>query len=174
MFINYAGQGGKRTGMQPVTGVQPGVTFYASFKNVAILNYLEVPVMAKWEWGHKWKYYADFGPYVGFLLSAKQKTSGSGPLYYDEGGTQPVTYMSQPVVQSFDANTDVKSDLHSVNFGLTGGAGIIKKICSNSELVFDIRAADGLVSIQKDTQADGKSHTGGLFVTLGYALSLKK
>src|SRR5574338_640469 len=181
-FINYAGQGGKRTGMQPVTDVPPtlgsmlppGTTLYADFKNVSVLNYLEIPVMARWKWGNSWRYYVNVGPYVGFLLTAKQKTSGNSQLYFDSGGTQPVEISGQPLPpQSFDATTDVKSSLKKVNFGITGGAGISKSICKMSELILDVRAAEGLTTIQKDTQNDGKNHTGGLFITLGYAISLK-
>ena len=164
-FINYAGQGGKRDGMQPVAGTP----YYANFKNQSILNYLEIPVMAKWEWGNKWKYYFNVGPYVGFLLSAKQKTSGSSELYLDMGGTQPLPGGAQP----FDANTDIKSSINNVNFGLTGGAGLIYPVCKKSELILDIRGAYGLTHIQKDTNADGKSNTGGLFISLGYAYSIK-
>jgi hypothetical protein len=181
-FINYAEQGGKRTGMQPVTDIPPalgsmlppGTLLYADFKNVSALNYLEIPVMAKWEWGSSWRYYLDIGPYVGFLLSAKQKTSGSSQLYFDSGGTQPVTISGQPLPpQSFDATTDVKSSLKKTNFGITGGAGISKNMGKSGDLILDIRAADGFTTIQKDTQNDGKNHTGGLFITLGYAISLK-
>ena len=181
-FINYAGQGGKRTGMQPVTNVPPqfaqmlppGTTLYTNFKNISVLNYLEIPVMAKWEWGNTWKYYVNIGPYIGFLLSAKQKTSGNSQFYFDKQGTQPVTMQGQPLPpQDFDANTDVKSSLNKTNFGITGGAGISRSICKTSELILDVRAADGLTTLQKDTQNDGKNHTGGLFITLGYAISLK-
>ncbi len=53
--LNYAGQGGKRNGVQPITDlppdlasqVPPGSYLYANFKNKAVLNYLELPVMAK-------------------------------------------------------------------------------------------------------------------------------
>lgn len=181
--VEYAGQGGKRTGMQPVTNVPPplssmlppGTMLYANFKNVSVLNYLEIPILAKWEWGNTWKYYVNIGPYVGFLLSAKQKTSGSSQLYFDKDGTQPVTVQGQPLPpQDFGAATDVKSSLQKTNFGITGGAGIEKKICKTSELVLDIRAADGITTLQKDTQNDGKNHTGGMFITLGYVVSLKK
>ncbi len=181
-FINYAGQGGKRTGMQPVTDIPPalssmlppGTLLYADFKNVSALDYLEIPVMAKWEWGNSWRYYVDIGPYVGFLLAAKQKTSGSSQLYFDSGGTQPVEISGQPLPpQSFDATTDVKSSLKTTNFGITGGAGISKNMGKCGDLILDVRAADGLTTIQKDKQDDGKNHTGGLFITLGYAILLK-
>jgi hypothetical protein len=34
------------------------------------LNYITVPVMANWHFGHTRNWYLDFGPYVGFLTSA--------------------------------------------------------------------------------------------------------
>ncbi|MBS1621944.1 MAG: PorT family protein [Bacteroidetes bacterium] len=177
-FINYAGQGGKRTGMQPVTNipqdlalmVPPGTMLYANFHNVSVLNYLEFPVMAKWEWGNSLRYYLNLGPYIGFLLSAKQKTSGSSQFFLDKGGSMPVSIQGNPLpAQSFDATTDVKSDINHINFGFTGGAGIGKYIGKSGELVLDVRAADGLTTIQKDSKKNGNNHTGGLFITLGYA-----
>src|SRR5580698_658728 len=57
--LNYAGQGGKRDGMQPITNlppslasqVPPGSYLYADFNNKAVLDYLELPVLAKVTWG---------------------------------------------------------------------------------------------------------------------------
>ncbi len=183
---DYAGQGGQRNGMQPVTNIPPqlasmlppGQMLYAVFDNTSVLNYLEIPVMAKWEWGNALRYYVDIGPYAGFLLSAKQKTKGNSQLYLDKGGNMAVPNPGNPgqplPPQSFDATTDVKSSLKNANFGLTGGAGISKSLSKMSELILDVRAADGFTTIQKDPQNDGKSHTGGLFITLGYAVALGK
>lgn len=181
-FINYAGQGGKRTGMQPVTDVPselsqllpPGTVLYADFINEAVLNYLEIPLMAKIKWGDKLEYYLNAGPYIGFLVSARQKTSGSSQFFLDKEGTMPLSVMGQPLpAQSFDANTDVKKDIHSANFGITGGGGLGYSLNKTSEILLDVRGAYGFTDIQKDTEADGKSHTGGLFITLGYAYTIR-
>src|ERR1700691_418139 len=51
--LNYAGQGGQRNGMQPITNlpasyqqlVPPGSYLYADFDNKAVLNYLELPIL---------------------------------------------------------------------------------------------------------------------------------
>lgn len=182
-FINYAGQGGKRDGMQPIPVtpaslaqlLPPGTRLYANFNNEAILNYLEIPIMANLEWGHKWKYFVELGPYVGFLLNAKQKTSGNSQLYFDKEGKQPVSIMGQPLPpQSFDAENDVKNDINSTNFGITGGGGLAYCFNNPLKLYLDVRGAYGLTHIQKDTDKNGKSNTGGLFVTLGLAYALKK
>lgn len=180
-FVEYAGQGGVRNEMQPVTNIPqqigvmlpPGTMLYANFKNVSILNYLEIPVLAKWEWGNGLRYYVNAGPYIGFLLSAKQKTSGNSQFYMDKGGSTPLTIQGQPLGnQSFDATTDVKSSLNKTNFGITGGVGIIKNISKKSDVTFDVRAANGFSTLQKDSETNGKSHTGALFISLGYAVNV--
>ncbi len=181
--IQYAGQGGKRNGMQPVTNVPPelsqmlpsGTMLYANFNNESVLKYLEIPVMAKLTWGNKLKYYVNAGPYTGILIGANQKTDGSSQFFMDKGAMQPVAVQGQPLPpQSFNADTKIKKDIHSVNVGLTGGLGLGYQMGNRSEIAIDARAAYGLVAIQKDSDTNGKSRTGGLFLTLGYAYSLHR
>ena len=181
--VNYTGQGGKRKGMQPVTAIPPdlsqllppGTMLYADFQNEAILNYLEIPVTAKFTWGDKLKYYINAGPYAGILLSATQKTEGTSQLYLDRAGTQPLGIQGQPMpAQSFKADTDIKQDINPINFGLTGGIGLTYPAGGAGEIILDARGGYGLTSIQKDTKANGKSHTGGLFLTLGYAYTFQR
>jgi hypothetical protein len=117
------------------------------------------------------KLYLDFGPYIGFLLNAKQKTSGSSIVYADAAGTQPVTVdpqTGQPFTVPFNASTDITSDINTVNFGLTGGAGF-EQMFNSSEVFLDVRGAYGLTVIQK-VSANGNSHNGNLLIDLGYAL----
>jgi hypothetical protein len=180
--LDYSGQGGIRNGQQPVTNLPaqfsqilpPGTYLYANFNNNSVLNYMEVPLMGKFEWGYKWKYYLNAGPYIGYLLSAKQKTSGSSPFYLDKTGTMPLTIPGQPLgAQSFDATTDVKKDINTINIGLTGGVGLSFDLNKKSALVFDLRAAYGIKSVQKDTETNGNSKTGGIFLTLGYLFTMK-
>lgn len=181
--IQYSGQGGKRQGMQPVTNIPaalaqqipPGMMLYANFNNQSVLNYLDIPVMTKYSWGNKLKYYLNAGPYCGILLSARQKTDGNSQLFFDKGGTQPLSIQGQPLpAQSFNANTDIKKDINPVNFGITGGVGLGYALGASGEIDLDVRAAYGLTTIQKDTQTNGKSHTGDLFLTLGYAYVLHR
>ena len=172
--VLYSSEGGQRNGMQAIDAsaynpeAPAGTYFYADFKNESILNYLEIPVMLKYSFlkSKTSNLYADFGPYFGFLLNATQKTSGSSLIYADRAGTMPL--VSEP--QSFDASTDVKSDINSFNFGITGGVGFIEKV-GKGELFLDLRGAYGLTTVQKDSQ-NGKSHNGYLLIALGYAISL--
>ncbi len=180
--VDYAGQGGIRNGQQPVTNLPTqfaqllpdGTYLYADFNNEATLNYLEIPLMGKLEWGNKLKYYANAGPYIGILLNAEQKTSGNSPFYLDKYGTMPLTIQDQPLPpQPFDATTEINDDVRSSNFGITGGIGLSYGLNRTSAILLDARAAYGLRSIQKDTVVNGESKTGGLFLTLGYLFSLK-
>lgn len=53
--VDYAPQGGKRNGIQPVTQAIPGLPalpagnyYFANFNNTAKLDYIEVPIMLKY------------------------------------------------------------------------------------------------------------------------------
>jgi hypothetical protein len=183
--INYAGQGGKRDGIQPVTspipglpGVPPGSFYYADFKNTAKLTYLEVPVMLKYKFGprERPRFYVNGGVYYGNLIKAETVTDGSSTLFFDRAGRNPVLLPPNgtplPPIP-FDATTDVKDELNKNNFGLTGGGGFEIPHKKNY-FVFDARVSYGLVAIQKDTVANGNSKTGNLVISIGYAFRLGK
>ena len=167
----YSSEGGKRNGVQAIDAssinpqVPAGTYFYANFKNQSILNYAEIPVMVKYiiPFNKSQKVYVDFGPYVGFLLNAKQKTNGSSIIYADRTQTIPVSD-----TQSFNASTSITSDINTVNFGLTGGAGFAQMF-NSGEVFLDVRGAYGLTVIQK-VSANGSSHNGNLLIDMGYAL----
>ena len=181
--INYAGQGGKRVGIQPVTQPIPGLPplpdgnfYYGDFKNTAELNFLEIPVLAKYKFGKKDKprFYVNGGAYYGRLLSAKTKTSGSSTLYLDADGQIPVLLppAGTPLPPiPFDAETDIKNDLNENVFGLTGGGGVEFPVGKNYLLV-DARISRGLNTIQKDPIRNGDSKTGNLIISFGYAFNL--
>lgn len=180
--LDYAPQGGKRTGVQPITAAIPGLPalppgsyFFADFKNTAKLHYLEVPVLFK----HTFKrssgpqVYVNGGPYAGFLMKATQETRGSSQIFLDKNKTVlllPPAGTPFPTVP-FDADTDVTDKLHRLNVGLTGGGGV--KFPSGSNYFFvDVRASYGLRTLQKNTATDGKSRTGNLVMSFGYAFKI--
>jgi len=180
--INFDGQGGQRIGVQPITTVDlpplpTGGYYYASFKNMSILNYIEVPVLAKYKFGFGGiAFQINAGPFVGFLLNATEKTSGTSFIYTDKNGTVLVEpngnggYDPVPP-QSFDASNNVTSSLHELNFGVAGGVGIILPVGYGESFTVDLRGLYGLTNVQKYTQ-DGTSHTGNLIVSVGYSLNL--
>jgi hypothetical protein len=172
--LNYAGQGGKRDGLQPVTNlppqyqslVPPGDYLYGNFKNTAAFDYLELPIMARMKWGKAFKFYVNAGPYLGLLLHAEEKTRGSSYIYEDPQGQQPIS----PSPVDFTANTNITSDIHKFNVGVTGGIGISQSFGRN--LVFlDGRFEYGLLNIQKYSE-DGKDNTGNVLISLGYSYRL--
>lgn len=133
----------------------------------AKLNYFIVPVLAKFGWNFKHtsslRIYIDGDPFVGFLLSAKQVTSGSSNVYSDPEGKNVLT----PAPQSFDTTQNIKSRLNTTNFGVEGNAGISYKICKGYIFIEDGFNC-GFLNIQKGT-ANGKNNTGAATVSLGYA-----
>ncbi len=183
--LNYAGQGGKRNGIQPVTRPIPGLPalpagsyYYGDFKNTAKLTYLEIPAMIKYKFGpnDKSRFFINGGVYYGYLLKAETVTEGSSTLYLDRAGRNPILLppLGTPLPPvSFDATTDVKSDLNTSNFGVTGGGGFEIPHKKNY-FVFDARISYGLVSIQKNTALNGNSKTGNLVISFGYAFRLGK
>lgn len=181
--VDFAPQGGKRDGIQPITAAVPGLPmlpagsyFYADFKNTAKLYYLEIPVLFKYIWRRSSgpQFYVNGGPYFGFLLKATQVTSGSSTIYLDKNKTPlllPPAGTPFPVIP-FDADTDVTDSLHRFNFGLTGGGGV--RFPSGKNYFFiDGRASYGLTTLQKNTATDGKSRTGNLVFSFGYAFKVK-
>ena len=136
--INYSSQGGKRDGLQalpipaeleplwqalPTFGITPDEYMYAGIKSEAVLNYLEIPVMAKYRFGisSRISFYMQAGPYMGLLLNAKNVTSGSSNIYIDSEGNLPLDAIliiaKQPPMgpQSFDHTEDITADVHRFN-----------------------------------------------------------
>jgi hypothetical protein len=169
--VNYTSQGGKKNGMQLITNVPPGfptnIYLYANFKNETILDYVEIPVLARLTFGQRLRFFVNAGPYVGILARARALTSGSSLIYLDEAGTQPI--ISSPV--SFDANTDVKDSLRSTNIGLAGGGGVRYPL-GRGDLILEAHFQLGLTTIQRDVATSGKSQTGAVVISLGYGLPL--
>jgi hypothetical protein len=164
--LNYSSQGAQRNGMQPIPAdpslpLPPGTSVYASFDNEAILDYLEIPVLARVRWGSAIRFFADAGPYIGFLVRAKTVTEGTS-LLYDESGA-PLPYPEG----DFGAETDITSDINSTNYGIGGGIGIEMPYGAGN-IVFDTHFAYGLANIQKDAALNGENNTGSLAFTLGY------
>ena len=170
-------------GRGPVTNADP---LYAEFNNVSELEYIEIPVLAKFGWGTDWRFYVEGGPYVGFLISATQVTSGDSQFFLDSNGNQPLGVpnpfydpndpsFGPPFIplpeQSFDASTDVKDDLNSTNFGIHAGAGLIRKLNEHHQVYLGFRGSYGFQSLQKDSTF-GESKIGGLVFSLGYAYTL--
>lgn len=182
LMLEYSSQGGKKDGMQAFTTppemaamFPPGQApqyLYANFKSEAKLNYLLVPVLAKFSWrivhNKPLKVYLDAGPFAGFLLSAHQVTSGSSMVYLDQQGQQPIS----PGPQPFDSNNNIQDQLNTFNLGVSGNVGF-QYGAGRSRIFIEGGGNYGFLNIQKGT-ANGKNHTGAATVAIGYAYSIGK
>jgi hypothetical protein len=175
--INYSSEGGKRTGMQPfypskemsqLLPVGTPLPLYGVFDNEAILDYLEIPVMAKMTWGRMPRLFAVAGPYVGFLVRAKTATKGSSSIYLDESGNT-VLFPNN----NFDKDTDIRNEINSTNYGIAGGVGI-ELPYGPGDLVFETRFSYGLTNIQSNTAQNGENNTGMLAFILGYSYPFRE
>ncbi len=185
--LEYSSQGGKKNGNQAFTtptqlsqrfpGGQVPQYLYADYKSVAKLNYLLLPILAKFNFrlGVHWLLYADAGPFAAILLDAKNITSGSSNVYLDEKHTQPVITdpnSQTPLVMSFDNTENIKSQLHTFNAGVEGSIGLACQLGRN-KIFIEGGGNYGFINIQKGN-TNGKNHTGAATIALGYACSFHK
>ena len=172
---NYSSEGGQRNGLQPfpdpALSEQLGTAVFANYKNEAILDYIEVPFMAKYSLGGLTRFFVDAGPYVGYLVRAKTVTSGVSALF-DQSGNLLATPPEFPPNFDFDADTDIKDDVNKWNFGAAGGLGIETPF-GPGKVVLDAHFSYGLTNIQKNTAENGSNNTGAVAFTLGYTYPLK-
>ena len=183
-MLEYSSQGGKKDGLQAfptpaeIKGAyeemgQTAPTYlYANYNSEAKLNYLMLPVLAKFGWNfHKspFRIYVDAGPFLGLLVSAHQVTSGTSQFYADAGGTQPLTEFG---TNNFDGDQNIKPQLNTVNFGVEGNVGLAYRI-KRSSIFIEGGGNYGFLNIQKGT-ANGKNNTGAATADIGYALGFGK
>jgi hypothetical protein len=190
--LGYSRKGGERNGVQPIPPAMlgplaqllpPGQPIWAEFDNKAVFNYIEIPILAKYEWnlGKTWGVYVNAGPYVDFIISPEQVTNGTSSFYYDETMTIPVQVpydtgagiiMVDLPPQDLTATTDISADLATMDFGAMFGIGVTAAISENSEILFDMRGSYGFIPLQNDTDTYGTVHMGNLTFALGYAYTL--
>jgi hypothetical protein len=180
--LNVTSQGGLRKGLQPITmdlpdglPVPPGTVLYADFRNETVLDYLEIPVMARLTFGRRVRFFVEAGPYAGYLVRARALTAGTSFLYLDELGTMPIVVppATDPLIIDLGADTNVRASLKRTNLGLTGGGGLTYPL-GRGWLVLEARFQLGLSTIQKFPETDGDTQTGAVVVSLGYALPLAR
>jgi len=176
--LEYSSQGGKKNGnqaftvppeMQPL--FPPGQVpqyLYANYKSEAKINYLMLPVLAKYHihLAPKWGFYVAAGPFVTMVLSAKNETSGTSEIYLDSGHQQALPTGAQ----SFDKTENIKDDLHRFNAGISGHIGLAYMVGKGSVFV-EGGGNYGFVNIQKDN-VSGSNKTGAAVVVIGYAFRL--
>jgi len=124
------------------------------------LNYLEVPVLARVNFG---RFYAATGPYVAFGIGGKYK------------GTD--TYMGQTVEHEGKVNFGEEPDnyngsdqyINAVDFGIQIGAGV--KV---SAIVIDLRYGLGLTDMVDKRDSNTQTLNRSLQLTVGFPIRAKK
>lgn len=107
------------------------------------LNYLTVPVMANWHFGKKRNFYLNFGPYVGFLLSADETTF----------------------------NTNLQEFFNSTDFGISMGIGVKIPLSDKLKISFELEEQDGFSYVFKnDLGSKGKNGRGSINVGVNFLL----
>lgn len=95
------------------------------------LDYITVPVMANWHFGRKRNWYLNFGPYVGFLISAKETR----------------------------LNTDIKNEFKSTDAGLAFGIGVKIPVSDKVRLFFEFDGQAGTSEIFEDSREASNSRS---------------
>lgn len=180
-MVEWSAQGGQKEGLQGLVtpdalaaqfpAGQAPPYLYADYKSEAKLDYVLIPVLASLghDLGHShWRVHVDAGPFVGFLVSATQVTSGTSLFYLDAAGRSPIT----PAPQPLDASEDIKDQLRRVNVGIEGGVGLTWRNGHHGVTV-EGGGNFGFINIQKNA-ADGTNRTGAADVVAEYTYWLGK
>lgn len=109
------------------------------------LDYMTIPVMANWHFGKKRNWYLHFGPYIGFLMSAKE------------------THF----------NMDLKQAFQSVDAGLALGIGVKIPVSQRTKLFFELDGQSGIADINAQYQAN-KFLNSRSSINVGFVFDLKK
>ena len=88
------------------------------------LDYLTIPLMANWHFGRTKNWYLNFGPYLGFLLSAKESTG----------------------------NEDIKNAFNTFDGGLDVGIGVKFPVSNNKKFFIELNGTGGASDIIKNNQ----------------------
>jgi opacity protein-like surface antigen len=121
-----------------ITDLDSGNTFFTDYN----LNYLTVPVMANWHFGKKRNWYLDFGPYVGFLMSAKDT----------------------------EFELDLKDGFNSTDFGLALGIGVKIPVSDKMKLTFEYEGQSGLSNIFKESNTNVSNSRSSLNVGINFMM----
>ncbi|HLU17361.1 MAG TPA: porin family protein [Edaphocola sp.] len=187
--LNYAGQGVKRTTIQPLSvPYRLRELFHSTFqtdKNYAFanvsnelkVNYLQLPIHLQYQTpisrNQKLVAHVQFGPYIGLMLSGNQRVySEDLHLYLDEKGSLeiPPALVHQYYGSSIDTNMFAKDDLYRMSYGISGALGLSYQV-GRSKLWLELASNYSLRYIDKDG-AQGKKRIGAAMVLLGYSLPL--
>jgi hypothetical protein len=188
--VDYVAQGGKRNGIQPMSIPEQYLSafqlafgtdqdyLFANLNSVSKINYLQVPIMLKYNlpiaFKKKLSLFAQAGPYFGYMVSAKQTVQTDElHVYTDEEGKDEISpFLVKPVFgATMDTTINSLSELHRFNIGIQGGIGLSYAF-GQGKIFIEGGGNYGFLYLQKDDE-HGKNNIGAATILLGYALNFK-
>jgi hypothetical protein len=131
-----------------------GFTKSYKFTSKKNYDYLVLPIMVKYNFGNKNSFYANGGPFIGYLLKSN--------LTNDLGDIEGLN--NEPLETT---NLNNKTD-----FGLAIGLGKMIEINEKSSISIEIRENLGLTNTSKDkVWGNGEAKTNSLNLIIGYQLN---
>ena len=193
-MVEYTQQGGLRKGMQAIPAAMlpaemqsiPAMVgekfMYADFKSETTFDYIMIPVLANFGWNLKnipARVHVNAGPFVSFLLDAKQVTSGSSLMYVDPAGDMTMDYllgtlMGVPPQRALPMANErnIKDEVNPVNFGVSANVGISYEVAPRHNILLEVGGNYGFRELQKSAE-NGENRIGAATVVVGYAFKLK-
>ncbi len=168
----YSSQGGVTESFQTaLNSFPPPENLYLNYQREVKLDYLLVPVLARYSWKKNKRsrlgLYTAIGPFAGYLLKARQFKTYSA-TFEDEARTKLIDEEFLP-----DNQADIKNDMYTFNVGIEGFVGIAYNLTRNHTLFVEGGGNYGFLSIQKPIE-NGKAFTGAGVVTFGYSYTFQK
>lgn len=118
-------------------------------------DYLVLPIMIKYNFGNQNSFYANGGPFIGYLLKSNLEES---------------IYQNGSMIES--RTTKTTNNNKKTDFGLSVGLGKTIKINEKNSIFIEIRENLGLVNTAKyKVWGDGQLKTNSLNLIVGYSLN---
>ena len=193
-MVEYSQQGGLRKGIQAIPvamlpaemqSIPPMVDeeyLYANFKSETKFDYIMIPVLAGF--GQNLnnipaRVYVNGGPFVSFLLDAKQITSGNSHFYVDPAGDMTMGYLLSSLTGSppigevpMNDQRNITDEVNTVNFGVSANVGISYEVAKRHNILLEVGGNYGFKKLQKSAE-NGENRIGAATVVVGYAFKLK-
>lgn len=186
----YAAQGGTRKDIQPFGVPEEYVELFkaafetkndyvfANLESTSHIDFIQVPIMLKYNQPIAMKkrlsVYALVGPYVGYMVSAKQIVKSKQLRVFtteDESSEIAENLVHGFFGASIDTVINSYPELHKFNMGIQGGVGFEYHF-KNSKVFIEGGGNYGMLYLQKGDD-HGKNTIGAGTVLLGYALKLR-
>jgi opacity protein-like surface antigen len=113
--------------------------------------------MANWHFGRMRNWYLNFGPYVGFLLSAHAVANSAAFTTSSTSSTNSI---------------DVKDSFNSTDFGLALGIGVKFPVSNNVKLFIEDDGQAGVSHLFKDG-SDGNVQSVRSSINIGFIFAVK-